>query len=32
MGNQTVIDWGRYAEVLSYDDKSRVIFLELGGA
>jgi NitT/TauT family transport system ATP-binding protein len=29
---ETMIDWGRYAEVLSYDDKSRVIFLELGEA
>ncbi len=28
----TAIDWGRYAELLAYDDKTRVIFLELGGA
>ncbi|MBM4300292.1 MAG: ATP-binding cassette domain-containing protein [Deltaproteobacteria bacterium] len=29
---EIVVDWGRYAELLSYDDKSRVIFLEFGGA
>jgi NitT/TauT family transport system ATP-binding protein len=29
---ESAVDWGRYAELLSYDDKSRVIFLELGGA
>lgn len=27
----TAIDWGRYAELLSYDDKTRVLFLEFGG-
>jgi NitT/TauT family transport system ATP-binding protein len=29
---ETAIAWGRYAELLSYDDKSRVIFLEPVGA
>jgi NitT/TauT family transport system ATP-binding protein len=28
----TVIDWGRYAEILAYDDSSQVLFLEPGGA
>jgi NitT/TauT family transport system ATP-binding protein len=25
---ETVVDWGRYAEVLGYDDKSETIYLE----
>lgn len=25
---ETVVDWGRYAEVLAYDDKSETIYLE----
>jgi NitT/TauT family transport system ATP-binding protein len=28
----TAIDWGRYAELLAYDDSSQVLFLEPGGA
>jgi NitT/TauT family transport system ATP-binding protein len=28
----TAIDWGRYAEILAYDDSSQVLFLEPGGA
>ncbi len=27
-----LINWGRYAEVLSYDDASGTIYLEPGGA
>jgi NitT/TauT family transport system ATP-binding protein len=27
----TAIDWGRYAELLAYDDSSQVLFLEPGG-
>ncbi|MBP7033782.1 MAG: AAA-associated domain-containing protein, partial [Syntrophobacterales bacterium] len=25
---ERIVEWGRYAELLSYDDKSRVIYLE----
>lgn len=28
---EILVDWGRYAELVSYDDSSRLIFLELGG-
>jgi NitT/TauT family transport system ATP-binding protein len=28
----TAIDWGRYAELLAYDDSSQVLYLEPGGA
>jgi NitT/TauT family transport system ATP-binding protein len=28
----TAIDWGRYAEILAYDDSSQVLFLEPEGA
>jgi NitT/TauT family transport system ATP-binding protein len=28
----TAIDWGRYAELLAYDDSSQVLFLEPGAA
>ena len=28
----SAIDWGRYAELLAYDDSSQVLFLEPGGA
>jgi len=28
----TAIDWGRYSELLAYDDTSQVLFLEPGGA
>jgi NitT/TauT family transport system ATP-binding protein len=28
----SAIDWGRYAEILAYDDSSQVLFLEPGGA
>ena len=28
----TAIDWGRYAELLAYDDSTQVLFLEPGGA
>jgi NitT/TauT family transport system ATP-binding protein len=27
----TAINWGRYAEILAYDDSSEVLFLEPGG-
>ena len=27
----TIVDWGRYAEVLSYDDDEETIYLESGG-
>jgi NitT/TauT family transport system ATP-binding protein len=27
----TAIDWGRYAELLAYDDSSQILFLEPGG-
>jgi NitT/TauT family transport system ATP-binding protein len=28
----SAIDWGRYAEILAYDDSSQVLLLEPGGA
>jgi NitT/TauT family transport system ATP-binding protein len=28
----TAIDWGRYAELLAYDDSSQILFLEPGAA
>lgn len=28
---ETAVDWGRYAEVISYDDGSEVLYLELSG-
>jgi NitT/TauT family transport system ATP-binding protein len=28
----TAIDWGRYAELLAYDDSTQILFLEPGGA
>jgi NitT/TauT family transport system ATP-binding protein len=28
----TAIDWGRYAELLAYDDSSQILYLEPGGA
>lgn len=29
---EVAVDWGRYAELLAYDDKTGILFLELGGA
>jgi NitT/TauT family transport system ATP-binding protein len=28
----SAVDWGRYAEILAYDDSSQILFLEPGGA
>ncbi len=29
---ETVVNWGRYAELLAYDDDSEMVYLEPGGA